>query len=117
MTGSRSRRKGAAHERLVAEWLRGLWPDAARGLGQTRSGSEVADVENTPFWVEVKCGKRPNPRAAMDQAEEATDGRPVLVVVRDNGAGARPARDFICMRVDDFVGLIERERGYGDDPA
>ena len=24
MSGARSRRKGAAHERLVAEWLRGL---------------------------------------------------------------------------------------------
>tara|TARA_Y100000034_G_C6599837_1_gene260906 strand:- start:181 stop:528 length:348 start_codon:yes stop_codon:yes gene_type:complete len=110
LMGSRSRRKGAAHERKVAEWLRELWPEAARGLGQTRSGSEVADVENTPLWVEVKVGKLPNPRAAMDQAELATDGRPVLVVVRDNGAGARAPRDFVAMPLDDFIRLIKEER-------
>lgn len=109
--GSRSRRKGAKFERDLAEILRILWPEACRGLGQTRSGSVCADVEGTPCWVEAKVGARPNPRAAMDQAEAATDGRPVLVVVRDNGAGSRAPRDFVAMPLTDFLRLIEMERG------
>jgi len=108
--GARSRRKGAKWERDVAEALRPVWHEACRGLGQTRAGSVCADVEGTACWVEAKVGKRPLVRAALDQAAAATDGRPILVVVRDNGAGARAPRDFIAMPLGDFLSLIRSER-------
>lgn len=81
-----SRRKGHDFERHIALWLRKFWPGAKRGLGQARDGSEVCDVEETPYWVECKRGRAVNVRAAMKQAEEATDGRkPIVVHKSDNG--------------------------------
>ena len=74
-----SRAKGARGERAIANIMKKYWPNARRGVGQTRMGSDGADVEGTPFWVEVKYGKSPRIQAAIDQANEATDGRPVIV--------------------------------------
>jgi hypothetical protein len=83
--GRKSRTKGAQGERDVANELRSVYPDAARGgLLQTQYGtaSNACDVEHTPWWIEVKRGQRPNIQGAYDQATDATDGRPVLVVTR-----------------------------------
>src|SRR5690606_15391046 len=82
--GRRSRNKGATFEREIAHALQTLWPGAKRGIGQARLGSEVADVEGTPFWAECKHRKRVSISAAYRQAVEATDGRPVLVVTRED---------------------------------
>jgi len=79
-----SRRKGANFERQVANLLRPLFPSSRRGIGQARSAGEVADVEGTPFWIECKRHKRCRIPAAMRQAQEATDGRPCLVVAKDD---------------------------------
>ena len=79
-----SRRKGAGGEREAAKKLRdGGYPDARRGDSQSR-GAREADVEDTPFWVEVKRGKRVRLRAAIDQAERDCDHRPQIVVWRDD---------------------------------
>ena len=83
--GRRSRQKGAQGERDVANELRVIYPDAARGgLLQTQygRGSNACDVEHTPWWVEVKRGARPNIHGAFEQATDETDGRPPLVVSR-----------------------------------
>jgi len=83
--GRRSRQKGAQGERDVANELRVIYPDAARGgLLQTQygRGSNACDVEHTPWWVEVKRGARPNIQGAFEQATDETDGRPPLVVSR-----------------------------------
>ena len=83
--GRRSRQKGAQGERDVANELRVIYPDAARGgLLQTQygRGSNACDVEHTPWWVEVKRGARPNIQGAFEQATSETDGRPPLVVSR-----------------------------------
>ncbi len=83
--GRRSRQKGAQGERDVANELRVIYPDAARGgLLQTQygRGSNACDVEQTPWWVEVKRGARPNIQGAFEQATSETDGRPPLVVSR-----------------------------------
>lgn len=97
------RRKGAQWERTLAKRWRdsGLYPDAWRGAGQSRRGSDVPDVDGTPWWVECKVGARPNVLAALAQAEGATDGRPPLVVAkRDREA------PVVCMRLDDFEVLL-----------
>ena len=103
---ARSRTKGAAFERLVAHALATIYPDACRGVGQARRGSDLADVEGTPWWVECKVGQRPNIHGALRQARDATDGRPCLVVARKNGAGGRPAVDTVTMSLGDFLRLL-----------
>lgn len=101
--GRRSRTKGATWEReLAARWRdSGLYPDARRGIGQARCASEVPDVDGTPWWVECKHQQRPNVLAAMEQAEDATDGRPVLAVVKRD---RRPP--VVCLSLDAFEALV-----------
>jgi hypothetical protein len=81
--GRRSRTKGRVFERLVAKMLRAVWPEAKRGF-QSRSGRDAPDVDGCPLWVETKHGARVNVRAAMRQALASTDGRPVVVVSRED---------------------------------
>jgi len=91
--GRRSRQKGAQGERDVANMLKPIYPDAARGgLLQSQYGkdSNACDVEHTPWFIEVKRGARPNIQGAMDQANDASDGRPPLVITRKD-RGRRPA--------------------------
>lgn len=83
MTGKASRTKGHSFEREMARVFRDLYPDARRGL-QYREGTDAPDVEGTPFHVECKRGKRCNIRAAYRQARDATDGRPVVVVTKED---------------------------------
>lgn len=66
---------------MFAKLLRPIWPEARRGQ-QTRNGSDAPDIEGTEYWVECKVGKAPNIRKAVEQAQEATDGRPVLVLTK-----------------------------------
>jgi multidrug efflux pump subunit AcrB len=105
--GKLSREKGAAWERELGHMLSDIWPDAKRGIQQTRSASEEADCSGTPYWVEAKVGKKQNIRAAMRQALEATDGRPVVAVVKDNSPGGGKAADtWACMTLDDWLDLV-----------
>lgn len=104
MSGSTSRRKGHQFERDVANRLKPIYPDAKRGVLQCRSGSEVADVENTPWWIECKCGARPNVMGAYEQAVEAAgeDPRPIAVVShKDRG------RLLVTMAFDSWERLIK----------
>jgi hypothetical protein len=106
MGGARSRRKGAVWERRVAEIMRDNGhPEARRGVLQSR-GAELADVEGTPYWVECKVGARQNPRAALRQAIEDTDGRPVVAVIRDNSPGGGAAAfDWVAMPLEVFLAM------------
>lgn len=102
--GRMQRNKGATYEREIAKTLQQVYPEARRGIGQARSASEVADVEGTPFWVECKRGRMPNVRGAIRQACAATDGRPYLVVVRDDGDSS-----FVTMSLETFLSLAKGE--------
>ncbi len=107
--GARSRRKGAAFERWVANALSECYPDAIRGVGQAQASSPLADVEGSPWWVECKVGQRPNIYAAIRQAEEARDERPWLIVARKNSSGGGIASvDTVTMSVERFVRLVGR---------
>ena len=101
-----SRRKGAQYEReLAVRWRdSGLFAEARRGIGQTRSGSDVPDVDGTPYWIEAKRRKAHNVRAAMRQAVTATDGRIPVVVARWDGDSADDA--LVCVRLADFETLL-----------
>lgn len=107
--GKRSRGKGANWERALANILKAIWPEAKRGIGQSRWGGEVPDVDGSPYWIEAKVGIQPNMRGAMRQAEEASDGRPCIAVVKDNSANSKPADVWVVMRFDTFVQLVTAE--------
>ena len=114
MGGRRSRNKGKVWEREVAKLLQEFWPDARRGF-QRRAGDDEADVEDTPFWVECKVGARPNVFAAFDQAEEASDGRPVLIAIKRNAKNSHEDPScFMAMRIENFLDLLNHAVGDGD---
>lgn len=100
--GKRSRTKGARGEREVSALLSAVFPGAKRGLTQARAGNDCADVEGTPFFVEVKIGQRPNIMGAMRQATEASDGRPPVVFTRRDGE-----QWLVTMLAGDWLALNE----------
>ena len=54
------------------------------------------------FWVEAKRGRKPNVRAALEQARSAAPkGRIPLAVIRDDRAEA-----FAVMLLDDLLDLV-----------
>jgi len=105
--GKRSRTKGIVWEREVARRLRAIYPEARRGA-QSRTGSDAPDVMGLPWHVECKCGVKPNPRAAMEQAERDSGGLPVVVAIHDDAPrpGAR-AREWVAMPWDVFEKLVK----------
>ena len=106
--GARSRRKGHQYERDLCHRLHDeLGLDTKRSIQTRGAASEGCDVEGVPgTWVEVKCGKQPNPRAALKQAQRDTDGRRCVAIVKDNGAGSRPPFEFVVMSLDDWIWLL-----------
>lgn len=87
MSGARSRNKGARGERQTAKELSQAMEgfEVRRGI-QNRTGGDAADIEGAGrLHVEVKTGKKPNPRAALAQAEaDAKPGRIPMAVIRDD---------------------------------
>lgn len=106
-----SRVKGKVFEREVVDAFRPIFPNAKRGLSQSRDGAECADVEGTPFWIEAKRRRgRVDLQAAYEQAKEASgsDGRPVVVVSRiDRG------EMMVHMSAEDFLDIVEGCARYG----
>ena len=111
MSGLRSRRKGAGFEREVAAMFRPIYGEEVRRGYQTRDGSEAPDVDLTPWWIECKRGKKPNPRAALKQATEATDGRPCIVIGRDDREEA-----WAFMRARDLLDILARLADLENSP-
>ena len=114
--GRSQRVKGACGEREAAKIFReNGYPDARRGDSQSR-GAREADVEDTPFWLEVKVptetitevkrGKKVRLRAAIEQAKNDADYRPPIVVWRDDRSGWRVDVDLdIFLEICDGKGL------------
>lgn len=133
-------RKGKAFERLVANLLKEVWPEAKRGLSQTRDGAECADVEVPKYWIECKKWKaftQADKVAAFEQARLASFARegkiPVVIWQRHNShqitcstrlhwaAGIFCADDFydleteinplVDFSLDDFIAAVKEEVG------
>ena len=96
-----TRRKGATFERTVAERLRELWPEAKRGF-QFRGGDEAPDVQGTPFFVECKHRARVYVAKAMAEAVADSDGRPPVVIWKENHGV-----ELVTMRLDDWLALVK----------
>lgn len=113
--GKMQRRKGQTWEREVASILSEFWPNARRGIGQSRASGEVADVDIPDLWVECKHGQKVNYRAALAQAlkaefefrvrnfDENTPAankpfRRSIVIAKDNNKAP-----VVFMQLDDFL--------------
>lgn len=124
----RSRSKGAAWERDLSAVLRAVYPEAARCIAQSRTAKrEGCDVEGTPWWIESKVGARPDILGAIRQALADTDGRPVLVVTKqDRGVplATLPLAELLrLLTIQRQDGALERAYGamadapFGDPEA
>ena len=100
------RAKGQRGEREFAARLAALYPDAHRGA-QSRSGRDGCDVEGTPWWVECKTRHGIAVFRFLEQAERDTDGRPVLVRLREDG----DTRGAVLLREDVFLDLLRQAEG------
>jgi hypothetical protein len=81
----------------VLEALLGV--ECRRGAAQSRRGTDAADLEGLPWWIECKRQKQPNIRAALRQAVADTDGRVPVAMTR-----ADRDRWVVSMRVEDWPG-------------
>lgn len=106
MSGKHSRNKGANFERWVANELKRIWPDAKRGLQQTRDSAEAPDVTGTLYWIECKRGKKVNYRAALKQAEGVCDKQIPVVIAKDDRE-----EPIVYMRLDGWMELAKKLTG------
>ena len=102
MGGRHSRSKGQRGEREIVGIMGKYGMELHRGW-QTRAGQTECDVEGSPWWIEVKRGKRCNPRAAYRQAKADTDGRLPVVFWRDD----REAW-MVTLSLEDFMRIVMR---------
>ena len=107
MGGAHSRRKGHNFERYVANKFKPYFPKARRGL-QYRDGMECPDVIGVPFHIECKRHKRVNIQRAFEQAVKETNGKPPIVVSKDDGG-----EELITFYLDDFLWML-RMAGHGE---
>ena len=68
-------------------------------------------MDELPFHIECKIGKRPSPRKALDQAAEAAKGTGLipLAIVRDSGMEKDEA--YVVLKLSDF---LDREHELRD---
>jgi hypothetical protein len=105
------RAKGNGFEREVVNELKPTFPDAKRGLSQTRSGSECPDVDGTPMWIEAKRRRRVTTATiheALAQADVSRDQRTPVAIVRSDREGP-----LACMRLSEWGELVRRAYANG----
>lgn len=112
-SGRASRAKGRRGEQIVATILRSHMPEIASAIRrgwQNRLGADDPDICGLPgFWLEHKCGKQPNIRAALKQARTAAKGRCMpLAVIQDDHGRERMA----VLNLTDFLRVLRAAYGY-----
>ena len=112
--GKYQREKGARFEREIANVLKEVFgPKTIRSSGQCFSGDTRADVDCPSIWVECKVGKRPNIKAALEQAEEASSsndsGKKCVAICKWDREPATAT-----MRLTDFVEILKLAYGEYD---
>lgn len=112
--GASQRRKGAKGERELARYAReqhpDLFPEARRGIGQSRSAGEVPDaVIDDEHWPEIKRQARCYPRRALQQAIDASakSGRTPVAICRDDNDKLGWT---VTLRIDDWAELVRAKR-------
>ena len=104
--------RGAATQRIVAEWFRDRgWPYAI-DAGAGRQGRDILNMVG--LAPEVKARREYSPTAWLRQAEANAAGDLPFVVHRPDGMGPATVHDWpVTIRLADFTDLL-REAGYGD---
>lgn len=110
--GLSQRAKGKRGEQKLAALLREGLPDLAEHIRrgwQARLGCDDSDVCGIPgFWIESKCGKKPNLRRALKQAKADSKGKayPVAIVQDDR------ARDrLVVLELSTFLRILRAAFG------
>jgi Holliday junction resolvase len=106
MTGRASRAKGANAEREVVALLREAGWDVHRSPLSGALEWHPGDVDGFPYFVEVKRCETLRIPEWCAKAEEQAGGEPALLVFRRS---REPWR--VCMRLSDFLGMMERGSG------
>jgi hypothetical protein len=103
MNGAGARRKGHNWERELVHLFAAVFgaDKVRRGL-QYRDGADCADVIAPQLWIEAKCGRLTNPRAALRQAMEACAGKGLWPVAICKDDRTTPT---VTMTLDDFLDL------------
>ena len=100
MSGLRSRRKGHAFERWVANRFKIFFPYAERKLEYQESEADGIDLKNTGnFRVQCKAYKNYAPISKIEEIKKK-DGIPLLVTKGDN----KPP--MVVLSLSDFMLLI-----------
>lgn len=107
--GKKSRDKGAAFEREVANLhTEALGVPCRRNLEEVRSGNS-GDVitPGVPLSIQCKVGARPPIYEALKEAEEAAGPEDVPVaIIRRNRSGKRSKQDLVVMRIEHYLEFI-----------
>jgi Holliday junction resolvase len=103
MSGRHSRNKGLAFERDCVKLFKQAMPgeDIKRGLQSRGGGAEVPDVDMPVFHIECKVGKKPNIRAAYEQASRDTQGKIPVAIVKDDRK-----EPLVVMGLTNYMNLI-----------
>lgn len=100
--GKAQRRKGHDWERDVAQQFRAIFGDEVCRGWQARHGGDASDVMTPCFWVECKVGAKPNPTAALRQAQASCpQGKASIAVCKMDRASPT-----VTMYFDDFLDLV-----------
>lgn len=116
--GKRNRRFGHDWERQLVQLCKERGFDAVRVTSEPKHGN-LGDVlvrhPLYPILFQCKAGKQPNPRTAIDQAEEAAMGRagnwyPVGATYEASGPGSAAVRR-VHMDIGTFLDLYAAATG------
>ncbi len=110
MASQHRKHRGFRTERVVAQYLSAVWPNACVGRGNGK------DVVNVPFDVEIKARKSFNPLEYMKQlkARTSVSGETGFACLRLNGQGEN-AEDYACViRLGDLLPLLQLKYGHLD---
>lgn len=109
-------KKGSSFERLIADYFKEVWPDAASEFidRQIKVGSrDVGDLSNVRLGrhkiaVEAKSVKSMNLAGWVSEAQEEAENLGALagIVVHKRIKHGKPGNQYLTMTVDDLVNII-----------
>ena len=107
--GKSQRDKGLAFERVVAkDMTRAEGRLYQRNLEQERGGTQaLIDVQGSGrFALQTKCGARPNPLAAFEEAKRGAQPGKIPAAMIHRTSSSRQVDRYVVLGYDDFMALV-----------